>query len=787
MAVMANTFSMTVLMILVGLSGQSSLAADIGIVHGATLGLFFAFSANGRSLILSQSSLVSANSMMLARIILVIPIVFVAYFLSVSVGVIADLAVVLVFRRIVEWLGEVHLSEMERCGKQKEATIYLVANALLLVIAFCWLMFDMEEPLLGLWLWAAIPLILNLKALIKAFQALSESLRGVYFSLLPHLGSSAIIGITVYVFRLFLLFLLGKESSGDLFTAFAIGGLLGSIFANALGASLTLYEQQSGKYHFPTFLIIALNGSLVLGTAIFIAAILEWPIFEVTGKNYFFWEALGLSLVGGVIMVCAQRIRFRLLQNDGEHDVFGPDVMMNILLLASIPFGYYLLGRESMTGLYLLSSILAGVFYLSYQNGEVMNELKAVMRNRIKVILGVCLLFPMFFQVSNGVFRDPSMYFNSGGRIMDLPIPLSVFACYLGIVLLGQYKITYSAFVTIFLTCVLMLVSILFAGSDQPVSQEAKLILMIQYILPMFGLVLGQMFMSSERDIIGIGKTFFWVLVVIVPLQLAYTWFEGFLYLLPSIWGTFSIYQHLQYVPVIIVSAYMVALFTLWQLPSYQIPLALLAVALGIYVSASLSMLAIGFLLIGLLIFALLRWQKTRETLPIVVFSLVAVAIYLYLQLDSFYTSYKFGSGPSSNDDEVVPQNIQERLHYWQFYINAVGSDLKTFLFGHVQPPGREAYPSAHNYYLDFVYNFGFIALIPLIMLIGYTLTLIFRCRVALYQSMGMMGVCMVVLFLLFADNSLKVGLRQPYPGIFTCFVWGLLLGQLNFVRKNIN
>jgi hypothetical protein len=36
-----------------------------------------------------------------------------------------------------------------------------------------------------------------------------------------------------------------------------------------------------------------------------------------------------------------------------------------------------------------------------------------------------------------------------------------------------------------------------------------------------------------------------------------------------------------------------------------------------------------------------------------------------------------------------------------------------------------------------------------------------------------------VVLFLILTDNSLKVGMRQPYPGILTFFFWGVLLSRL--------
>jgi hypothetical protein len=35
------------------------------------------------------------------------------------------------------------------------------------------------------------------------------------------------------------------------------------------------------------------------------------------------------------------------------------------------------------------------------------------------------------------------------------------------------------------------------------------------------------------------------------------------------------------------------------------------------------------------------------------------------------------------------------------------------------------------------------------------------------------------VVFALFVDSMFKVPLRQPYPGIFFFFLWGLLLAQL--------
>jgi len=35
-----------------------------------------------------------------------------------------------------------------------------------------------------------------------------------------------------------------------------------------------------------------------------------------------------------------------------------------------------------------------------------------------------------------------------------------------------------------------------------------------------------------------------------------------------------------------------------------------------------------------------------------------------------------------------------------------------------------------------------------------------------------------------FVDNSLKVGFRQPYPGMIMFFMWGVLLIQISTLSK---
>lgn len=815
---MANSFAMTILLIVLGLTGKASMAAEVGIVHGATLALLYAFSANARSLILSKSATVSAYSVVIWRLSLLLPLAAISYWLSVSAaGVDALLAFLLIVRRCVDWLNEIHLSEMERLGHQKAAKAYLLLQVGSMLLVLVWLVGNFPFPLLGLGIWAFLPLFFSLGFIGKAIVVATEVMHsGIFAKVLPHFGSTAIIGITVYVFRLLILLTAGKEIAGDLYTAFAIGGLTGSVFANALGASIALHEERSGKRYFPSFLRHILNLTLFAGISVFIIAKMQLLDLEWTGKSAFFWQAAGLSMVGGVIMVYAQRIRFKLLQADEEHDVFGPDVLMNILIIASVPFVFYLLGAEALSFLYLLSSVLAYVFYLSARKGAKENmdtiEAPSTASNVLRTLIAILILLPLFFQLNHGIFTDTTLAFDSRGALRELPIPVSVLTCYAGILLLGVYKRAFFSFGFIFVTCVLMMMSAIILTQGKAIEQQAKFILMIQFVLPMIALVLGQVYESSKLNTQStvFAKAFFWVLLVVVPLQLFYTWRLGWGYLSPDI-GIFSIYQHLQYVPTIFVAAYLISVLTLWANHRYKILIIVFSPFMAVYAAASLSMPALGMLFIGLSVFALTRVKK--EKLPLIMFILSVVISFSYLlhEKDQPMVSYKLDlvsqlwpansftvSNKNVENEELIPalnantqhpvnQNIVGRVAYWEYYLGKITSNWESFFLGSPEPPSRFEYPSAHNYYLDFIYNFGVLALLPMLFLFAYTAVMIIHHGRRITQSPDVLVLCLVVLFLLLVDNFLKVGLRQPYPAIFTFFLWGLLLTKLATITREKN
>jgi hypothetical protein len=299
---------------------------------------------------------------------------------------------------------------------------------------------------------------------------------------------------------------------------------------------------------------------------------------------------------------------------------------------------------------------------------------------------------------------------------------------------------------------------------------------MFQFILPLFAIALGQIYENGDNDKDIFVKAFLIVLILIIPNQLLYTWIKGKKILNHSVF-VFSIYQSYQYVPLMMVSGFLIAFLSLWEEKKYRPIFYFLSPLIGIYSIASFSILTIFALLVGLLFISIFKFynkgDKTALVLFVVVLSVSTAYLYYCRQTDAYGVKFRSGFG------KKTPQNVSDRFDDWKFYSQHIITNSNTLLFGHGRPPERSVTTSAHNYYLDFIYNFGLIAIMPLFILIGYTLILTFKFRHKIMNSNTLLGLTGVVLYLILIDNNFKVTLRQPYPGIITAFLWGILLNKI--------
>jgi len=786
MAYGVNYFAMTGLLIYFSLIGKSELSADLAIVQASTTALFFAASGNVRSLVFNKTSMLSHNKVLVFRFVLILPLGAIAFYLSAYISHVAWLFVcILILRRSVEWLVEIYISDSEVNNIKENARNILILQITTLALVACCIHIGEKQFYFSLLIWAISPVVFCANYFYKNIKNTNITDLN-YINLLPHLGSTAVIGIGVYVFRLVLLSLVDKSVAGDLFSAFAIGGIASSVFVQAIGPGFVGAKPSAYKSIFIRIVLSALFISGVIIVAI------TWGKLDKTlllGKNGLFYCAVGYSLIGSVLMIYAQYVRLKILQHYENTNVYGHDVLINIAFVASVPFVFYIFGAKILPALFLFSAIVNLLFYFNYDfsvKWHDKNIITCISETNFKFILCFLMLLPVFIQISSCsnswcIFNVDKMYYDTKGLLHNLPIPISAFMCMLGIVVFKRYNKSELSLTFILALFIFLFIPVVVSTEGELNLQQSKMILMMQFILPTMALALGQQIFAKNLDVKLMAKAFFYVLIFLVPVQLIVSWFDGSLVIVSHM-HYFSFYQHLQYGPVIIISAYIVVLFTLYNELRYKYWILVLMPLLGIYAVASASRLTIALFITCALIFAFLALRRGAEKIILlsVIMTLLAMSLYSpYVLEKSYHYQDKIYGQQSEN---IAPNS---RLVIWKYHLDEILNNEDVLLFGSKQRPDRATHPSAHNYYLDLIYNFGIISLIPFLWLIAYTLKYIFIFRQKIFLSMPFIGITLTALFLILIDNLFKVGFRQPYPGIFSFFIWGLLLSILMNMQNN--
>ena len=783
-AIAANMFSMTALLIVLSFLGYPEMAAEMGVVQGATLAVFLAFSANARNLVLSGKSNSLLRELFFLRVILLLPLSAAAYFLSKGImDSFGAITTILILRRCMEWIAELQISERESKRDLVYANLFVLIQGIVFTAAVLSLEFGGKELFQAvLVVWAVTPFLLGVRFASRMFAQKPEG----WFALtrlVPHVGSSWIIGVSTYLFRVVIVLVAGRAVGGLLFSAYAIGGMLNSIYTYALGPSLALEEEKTGKTR-----IKKLTNYVVWGLFVSGAALLTFAEVSAPGEEKFFINAIGFSLFGGGIMIIAQRRRIRILQIE-RASVFVPDVFANILIVATVPFAFYLYGKDILPALFLWNAALTYAIYTipsANQNREeelyCKKGLNVLLQGLKRPVIQAGVLFflvlPLFFQLDGVIFTSPEMIFDSRRQLDRLPLPVSVFACFAGIALHVRYKKAQISSGVLFSVFAAMALSVFVVSSGNDGNKEIKLIFMMQFILPLFALLLGQSYVKPENHKLQYESVFLYVLVLILPVEVLASLAQGTQVLTPYLY-VFSIYQQLQYVPVIFVGLYFLAVFALYKHSDMQWLLFVIAPFLGVYAALSASTMVMLMVVFGTVGAAYLLPRKGFGRLAIVasVFSVVTMLGYMLANPEIAHVVSLNGPKNAEFMGTLLPT---VRLSDVGIYLGGITEDWKTFLFGHSQRLDPNLLSGGYNYYLDLAYNYGVIATLPFLYLVGYTLVCLWRVWKAEDISPDMVGLAVIVLFYILIVNSLTVSFRQPYPGIVQFFLWGVLLNRLS-------
>jgi hypothetical protein len=762
------------MLIVFSLAGQSHLAADLGLAQASTSVLFYAFSGNARNVILSGRNTDIAKSLFNIRLVLLVPLTLLAFWLNLSFGgVTLVITLSIILRRAGEWMGEVDLAERERNSDRQFALLYITIQAAVFAVAALWLILHIPDPVIALMLWAGLPLLLHFKYAAIAIKELRRTILMMARAAIPQFGSTIAISVSLYMFRILLVLLVGKAVAGDLFAAFAIGGILGSISLNALAPAIAYHEKLHGITTYPKWLTFALLSCLVAGATISGLADYVNGAFDWSHKSILFWQALGLSMIGGVVMTRAQVLRSRLLIQHADHDLFGPDLLMNLLIVAAVPFGYYVYGLSAMSTLSLFSAILAYGFYKSSELAEVYRLTRHPhFDSALGVAVATAIVVPIFVTMGGGIYANGPHATPQETSLTTVPLPISLFLAYFFILVIGSYRSTRTSLTFVFFTFILMFFTNLSATPGQTgMLERSKTILIIQYLAPMGAIILGQMYGSNPvfNSNNRMERTFMFVLFLILIVQLFNGWANGDLRLQPGL-SLFRIYHHLSEVPNVMVAAFLIFLFGIGGKPAYRAAAVGLALLMEVYSAAAFSIVTMVFLNVGMLLFGLLEKPRRQlRALSILLLLTCAGLSYRYL-VQAFYD---VSQSTTNSYTSLLAES-------WRRHFEVIFRDASSLLLGNAETGETPGFLQSPNYYVELIQNFGLISFVPFALFFIHTLRRLWSMVKENLLDAPLAGLVYVLFFLLCIDNSMRASLRQPYSGVFTFFIWGLSLSRLS-------
>ena len=146
----------------------------------------------------------------------------------------------------------------------------------------------------------------------------------------------------------------GKAIAGEIFTAYALGGLASSIYIYVIGPTIISKNKNKSEK-------IVLRSSVAL-IAAGLALALVSRFVEQNLFSSLFVDAVIFSIVGGGVMLLAQHKKLHII-HIFDKDVFIPDTLSNILFLSSVPFVFYYFGSGSLSFLFLWSALLNLMLY----------------------------------------------------------------------------------------------------------------------------------------------------------------------------------------------------------------------------------------------------------------------------------------------------------------------------------------------------------------------------------------------------------------------------------------
>ena len=740
-----NNFFANFILLIFFISGYFALSAEIGVITSLTILICQIFSGNLRSIIIADKNLKLADEMLLKRLILSIPIIIILISFIFK-NELSDISLALSISLVVilGWIFELILTKFEITRNTKGTRLHLFLS-----VSFCLfiLFFGLIGNLLYLkiviyfyLIFLAFLILFLLRLNINNFKFTKPG-KNIFSDILKvNFISSISISLSNFLFRYFLILFISKETAGILFACFMIGSFPGSLFNQIFGASIINKKISLKKIMYP-LLILSLIFILYLYSKI------PFNIFDI--DNYFIvnstetiiYFTLLFSTAGLNLMIVALYFRQKnIFLSSARENYFIIDMFYSLSVILIIPIIYLSFDTNDFfySLSFLISSILALIFYISPKiNFEKDGFLKFSL---------IIILIPFFI-----IFYDRNLdfYFLSNEMLNSFSLEnsknrLTNFLFFLPFVLyVVLKKITNKIIpITFVLTAIFCIMNINLFRNEITIYTHLNL---VQILIPMTFLILGIVLIDNIKKNILFFKYSFHIFFLYI-----------FIYNLSFVFGieTFKNYFLINSKNILETQNIFILFFSFYSLIKIR--------------NFGLNKIIANLYILNLILFCLFK----SDLYLVICVVFLYMYFFIFLEKKNIYLIFLpvliftiyINSGKLLNFYDSY-------ISSYSFYISNAFVNFENLFFGFNNSNELYEVKISKNFYLDFIYNFGLLGLLPFLNLIFYTIK-----KISFRKSGYLNNDMIFFIFFIFILPFLTLSLGDIFVGSIIYLYWSTLL-----------
>jgi hypothetical protein len=350
------------------LSNHNILASDVAINTSILILLTKSLSANQRNIILSSESVKMLDKFIFFRLELIIVVLILTLILNYFFISVNEINIIFIFIFCTQWINEICLVRNELIENKRINNYFFLIN-IIFFGGICFFAFFLYNYLffflLAYFMHITIFSLIFLKNK-KLFNVFFD-LKGIYLNLIKYFKtnfflSGFALNLANLIWRISIIWLVGKNYASIFFAIFSLGSFPGTIFSSSFG--VTMVKKKINHLYLVVFFIIYIF--LLILFYFFLSNNFSNFISKGFFDPNFLVYIVVFTFIGSVITLYSLYNRQIYIDRNPNfgNSIFKKDIFLSIFI-SLIPILLYLIGGANCIGFsYFVLAIISYIFYI---------------------------------------------------------------------------------------------------------------------------------------------------------------------------------------------------------------------------------------------------------------------------------------------------------------------------------------------------------------------------------------------------------------------------------------